>query len=327
MKRQIRDRTGKSSKIVKISAYRKHSLAILKQIREYEDRYEYQFIPEYENEFHDFQADSIQLGDVFPQLFDLGDRVILVSIDFFKNRFCLDAAIKWLEKNNVALGSKSTAEVIIDDAHEMIAGMKFNGYPLVAYSRGNKRIRITTTELVEITEKFICERFKVDTTESKDVQFGLTIVYNDEISDGIPRIDLDMSRDLVICNGAVVVADYIDEYHGCLAFFREDGKIPVSFVLDTNTTIYIDSYDRDDTGAMTYTIKYQYIIDLESLNNKIPVEEAPTPKVHKVVRTVPYYPKGREGVLIGDDGSFIYDDSWLHQDILDAERNDGGDKK
>ena len=53
----------------------------------------------------------------------------------------------------------------------------------------------------------------------------------------------------------------------------------------------------------------------------------PEPTVRSVVRTVPYNPKGREGVLIGDDGSVIYDDSWLHQDILDAEKNDGGDKK
>ena len=327
MKQQIRDRNGKGSKIVKISAYRNQSLAILKQIREYEDRYEYQFIPEYENKYHNFQADSIQLGNVFPQLFDLGDRVVLVSMDFYKSKFCLDDAVKWLEKNNVALGSKSTTEVIIDDAHEMITGLKFNGYPIVAYSRGNKRIRVATTDLVEITERFICERIKIDTGESKDVQFGLTIIYNDECIDGIPRIDLDMSRDLVICNGAVIVADYIDEYHGCLAFFREEEQIPVSFILDTNTTIYIDSYERDDTGAMIYTIKYQYIIDLESVDNKSPVEEVPTPKVHNVVRTVPFNPTGREGILIGDDGSMIYDDSWLHRDILDAEENDGGDKK
>ena len=239
---------------------------IAAKIREFPDRFEYQYIEEYEEKYDNFQADSIPIGGVWPQLFTFADRTpLLVSVDFFKTDYTLDEAVAWLEKNNIALGRKDSGEVVIKDAHEVVEGLKFLGLPIVVYVRGSKRITVDTRDYAELTEKYICKEFRVDTGEAKKVQTGLTTIYNGEdiSGGGIPRIELDMSRDMVFCNGTVIAADYIDEYHDCMAFFNDDQ--PVAIILEKDTTLYIDEYECEETGAKTIVIKYQYLIEVENL--------------------------------------------------------------
>ena len=41
----------------------------------------------------------------------------------------------------------------------------------------------------------------------------------------------------------------------------------------------------------------------------------------QVIRTVPYNStKSKEGLLLDGDGSIIYDDAWMHRDVLDDEQ-------
>ncbi len=255
---------NQDSNVVEFSS-KKQSSDIKNKIREFPDRFEYQIIEEYEEKYHDFQADSIPIGGVWAQLFHLGDRTILVSIDLFKIDYTLDEAVTWLEENNIALGRKDSDEIVIQNAYQFYEGLKFFGLPVVAYVRGSKRITVDTRDFAELTEKYICQEFKVDTGEAKKVQSGLRIVYNDEVIDGIPLIELDMSRDLVFCNGTFIAADYIGEWNNCLSFFRHDLPEAVAIILEKDTTIYIDEYECAETGAKTVVIKYQYLIDVENL--------------------------------------------------------------
>ena len=51
-------------------------------------------------------------------------------------------------------------------------------------------------------------------------------------------------------------------------------------------------------------------------------------KVRQVVLTVPYNPtQSGEGLLIAEDGSIIYDDAWMHRELLDDEENNGEDEE
>ena len=245
---------------------KKQSSDITGKIREFPDRFEYQFIDEYEEKYDNFQADSIPIGGVWPQLFTFADRTpLLVSVDFFKTDYTLDEAVAWLEKHNIVLGRKDSEEVVIKDAYEVVEGLKFFGLPVVVYVRGSKRITVDTGDYPELTEKFISQEFHVDPGEAKKVQSGLTIVYNDEVIDKIPLIELDMSRDLVFCNGTVIAADFIGEFNNCLSFFRDDVPEAIAVILEKDTTIYIDEYECAETGAKTVIIKYQYLIDVENL--------------------------------------------------------------
>ena len=51
-------------------------------------------------------------------------------------------------------------------------------------------------------------------------------------------------------------------------------------------------------------------------------------KVHKAIRTVPYDPtQSKEGLLIDKNGSTIYDDTWMHLDVLEKDESYGGDNE
>lgn len=50
--------------------------------------------------------------------------------------------------------------------------------------------------------------------------------------------------------------------------------------------------------------------------------EASDKKIISLKPTVKDKPSSREGVLLDKKGNIIYDDSWLHEDVMKEDKND-----
>lgn len=233
-------------------------------IREFADRYEYCIIKDYEELYDDFICDSIQINEIFVQLLTVNGRNILVSIEFSKDNFTLKDAMNWLSKYNVCLVEDKNSDTV-ENADSIIHGVKFRGVPIILFERGYKKLKFNKTELREVVDEFIPNSQKVDTGASKKVNQltpGLKIILNGVEIDYIPEIHVDLTRDLVFSNGNIMVAGFIGEYGGYIGFFEEeDDDLPIAWLHDNNTTVYIDVYQK--RNGKVIIIESKYIIDLD----------------------------------------------------------------
>lgn len=93
------------------------------------------------------------------------------------------------------------------------------------------------------------------------IAFGLNIILNGKQIDFIPEMRLDLTRDLLISNGHIVVARYIGDYSGCLGFFAEEGDcLPVAWIHDTQAEVHIEVYDNKEGKIVV--IDHNYVIDI-----------------------------------------------------------------
>jgi len=79
-----------------------------KNIREFKDRYEYCLISEYEEKFNRFEAHSIQLGDVYPVVLEIEGKMVIASVEFYKNQYDIKQIITWLDLANIYFGKAGT---------------------------------------------------------------------------------------------------------------------------------------------------------------------------------------------------------------------------
>lgn len=253
-----------SNNVINIGDIRGNRREILtKSIREYDDRYEYCIISEYEEKYQKFEAHSIQLNDVFSVILEVNNKMVLVSIEFYKNKFTIDQMITWLEFYKIYVGQMGEKPYTISDCSKVIAGLKFKGNILVLYQKGHNIIQLPESDYLEITDFFISNLQEINTGKTKGLQKGLIIRVNDEIVSEIPRFDFDMSRDIIISNGNCINADYIDEYSGGIGFYQEgDSAIPVAFLLDNNTTVDIEITQRED-GSRICVVTHRYLIEVD----------------------------------------------------------------
>ena len=93
---------------------------------------------------------------------------------------------------------------------------------------------------------------------------GLKIFIDGEEFNEVPRIDFEQEN-LIISNGSFINADYMDDYFGCVAFFQEiDPYLPVAWIQDKNTTVFIELLENDDFGLVCI-VKFNYEINLSAL--------------------------------------------------------------
>ena len=141
-----------------------------------------------------------------------------------------------------------------------------------------------------------------------------------------------------------------DDRWGCVEYFPEEKRVVVSYPEDGVKQRVIDYLTKvrtlairgecntDYIGPLAPTESTQYLdVALNEMVHRIGVHvwrgnpdefKVRTVKVYPVIRTVPYDPtQSKEGLLIGADGSIIYDDAWVHRDILDDEEINGRGKK
>ena len=141
-----------------------------------------------------------------------------------------------------------------------------------------------------------------------------------------------------------------DDRWGSVEYFPEEKKVVVSYPVDAikqkvmayltkaRTLAIRGECYTDYIGPLAPTERMQYMdIALNEMFSRIGVHvwwgspdefQVRNVKVHQVIRTVPYDPtQSKEGLLIAEDGSLIYDDAWMHRDLLDDEEKNGRDKK
>jgi len=271
--------------IIDISKYKKYQ--IHGQFREFKERYEYIILDEYEDYLDFCSIHIIPIGDVSVQLLEFTDEddkdhVYVASIEFIKNNFSLRNALDWLNKYSVTCASIEDDGEFIYKANKIIKGIRFKNVLVLLYEKGNMRIKCEG-DYIEITQAFKPLQEKIDSRQSKPIQldksnnrktvtyddkknYGAKIIYNDELIDHIPILYFDKYKDLVISNGNVVLCDYIapykDKYLGFYQGRYKEGvpALPISFLLDMDTTIYITVEVRLD-GSKFCVITYNYIID------------------------------------------------------------------
>lgn len=255
---EARSEVQGDNQIIKITDLRKKRLAkSSSRIREYEDRFEYCLVNKYEEKYETFEAHSVQLGSVFPQLLDLGSRVVLVSIDFYKDQFTFDDIVNWLDQYKIYCGAREQKVYSLNNAHEIIQGLRFKGIPLVLYSLGNLYIKLEPTDYREVTTDFVYSDCKVDTRMAKDLNAQLKIMFNGKVFDQVPRIDINAEEDLLVVNGIGLNADYIEDFNGKVGFYQKETTKPVAHLVGNEEVIYI-SIDEVIGGSRFILVEQSY---------------------------------------------------------------------
>ncbi|ADG07582.1 hypothetical protein [Kyrpidia tusciae] len=77
---------------------------------------------------------------------------------------------------------------------------------------------------MEITDSSVFFHRITNTANALDVEEDPepVVVFISEVVNEVPHIDFDLSRDLVLSKGQVMVADYIDDYCDRVGFYQED---------------------------------------------------------------------------------------------------------
>lgn len=232
-------------------------------IREFSDRYEYCLIKNYEDKYNDFIIDSIQFDDIFVQLLKTKEKSLIVSIDFSKEIFKIVNILDWI--NMYAIKILNHNEDKIENAQSIIEGLKFKSLPIILYRKGLDTIYVNKNKFREVTIDFIPNLYKVDTMNSKEVDSVVSkgeIILNGRLVDYIPGIRIDLTKDLLISNGHIIVASYLGDYSGCIGFFEEEGyDLPVAWIHDTYARVFIDVYEDEDSKIVC--VEHSYVIDID----------------------------------------------------------------
>lgn len=257
------------NEVIELAHYRHQEY--LDKIREFPEYYEFCLIDEYEDKYDDFTAHGIPLESVNIQVFELKNRIILVSIEFSKKQFNLDQVYTWLDNRGVSLDEKGKEEYAIAECLNIIEGVRFKGNPLVVYEKGKLKISYNPEAFPEITDLYFVQPQKVDTTRSKKVTTGLSVFCNGNKLKEIPKINFE-KEDLVLCNGQCLSVDYMDEYKGTIGFFKNNCPTPIAYIADKVTTINIELEEFE--WSWRCIVEYQYLLDeanfivLEDINRK-----------------------------------------------------------
>lgn len=259
------DNTNQDSNIIDIYDMRRKNTLKNNSIREFDNRYEYCLIENYENMIDEFKIDSIEIGDVFIQLLTDRYNMRIVSIEFLKKDFTVNQIVNWLYLYSIKL--LNTNEEKIENAYEIIRGLRFKGRPIIIYRNGKDTLYINTVSFPEITNKFKSNIQRVDTSKSKKIysqEKSNQIVFNGRRVSYIPEIRLDMAKDLLISNGHIIVATYLGDYMGAVGFFDREGDcLPIAWIHDTNAKIFIDVYKRENRTIVV--IEHSHSIDINTL--------------------------------------------------------------
>lgn len=237
--------------------------------REFDHYFEYCLLDDFEKKYSHFKIHSVQLGDVFVAILETKGKEVLVSLQFFKDRFSLMRIGTWIDEMGVYLGEKSCATVTVPHAKRIVDGLQFKGRPVVLYEKGQQSLNHDVRGWYEVTDVFHAIDWIVQADNAKEVEMAspckAKIYYHGERVTFVPRIEFDLSRDRIISNGQLIVADYIDDYCGTVGFWQKDNAaLPVAFFYDDETPIYIDVQMRP-SGSKVCVIEQKYVVSYDEL--------------------------------------------------------------
>jgi hypothetical protein len=98
-------------------------------LREFQDRYEFCIMRDYEKILEDFSCNSVQLDDIFIQIVESENQYNIVSYEFSKRSFSIDDIISWLDKCSVILVTDKKPHYV-ENAAKIVQGVKFRGMPI-----------------------------------------------------------------------------------------------------------------------------------------------------------------------------------------------------
>ena len=236
---------------------------IMERLREFDEYYEYCFITKYEEKFIGFETNSFLLNDVHAVTLEAQGKFFLVGILFYKENFSLAKIIDWLNLYNIKYANTDNFVV---NASEIIKGVLFKGNVIVLYKKGRKNVEIHCDDFIEITDYYEYIEDEVDigrsmSTKIKSTQ-KLVIHLNGKEINEIPRLEFQVKKYYIICNGILINADYIDVYNGnTIGFFKKTNPTnPIASLIDIHTEVYIEFSERED-GVIICLINYNFAIN------------------------------------------------------------------
>lgn len=236
---------------------------ITKKMREFEDRFEYLYVPDYEERYEKFYIHAVPVGNIQLVLLERDEEIELVAIEFYRNQFSLEEAVNWILRHTIYFQDINKTPHFVQWCDSIIDIIRFKSKVIALYSKGGQTLELEhVDELKDLTETYNLRFDKVDVSKSKKLQKGLSIVLNEELIKELPRIDFNKHQDIVVSNGNVVKADYIDVYRGGIGLFRNGEVDPIVYLFDNNTTVTIDLYSADENQQVCI-IEHKYLFNIE----------------------------------------------------------------
>jgi hypothetical protein len=242
-------------------------------LRKLPDCYEYCFLPDYEVKYDSFQSQSIQMLEFFFTLLELKNNTLFVSVQF-PLYYDTDRIQEFLEYYTFSYDEKDEKGYYVKNTLEIVEGKLYKGKPLVIGRRGGKKLYYDASDFIEVTAQYSNYHQIVNTGQAEIVDMDEkkpVIILNGRRMDTVPRIDFDLSKDLIISNGQFIVADYMDDYCGNIGFYSaSDPAIPVSYYLDNDAPVYIQ-IDVGADGSKICVVEQKYNLDrlIENERNRI----------------------------------------------------------
>lgn len=230
----------------------------INNIREFDDRYEYLFIPNYENlEFEEIHA--IKLHDVNVVLIESKNNIALASIEMTKNA-TLEQFHHWLQLHSFYVKDSNQAPHIIKGCASIRKGLQFKGKLVVLYENGANDMQIDQSKYDEIIDNWSHSRKIIDPTKVAVTQ---AIILNGEKADQFEPMYFELTKDSIISNGHQINANCIKIYDNHIAFFRPEIAEPIALIATNKTIIEINTYPRSN-GSTLCRIEFNYLLDLDT---------------------------------------------------------------
>jgi len=224
-------------------------------IREHPLHYEYCFI-DYEDKFARFCVHSIMQRDMTNyNLVEADGKRYFASIDFPKEDWTEEEVREYWEYYDLCFRPHPAAREEIIGAAGIYEASLFQGDLIAVYSKGEGSSVIDTTALSEVTETMLpinTMNIRSDDPERENVYFTM----EGSLLQGVPTLDFS-PRDLVLCNGQLLRADYTEAYHGLLGFFLHELELPVCLIDQDETDLYIRKETIEDRQVYHFNTKGQ----------------------------------------------------------------------
>ncbi len=209
---------------------------------------------------------------MFASILEEQGHYVLVAIIFSKSKFTPSRLAKWLDTYGARfVNSVGATAIEVHGACELTGAVRFMGRPLVVYKKGQGVTSCDVWQCVEVNDVYPRYDCIVNSANAKELEMEPTcktaILYNGQrvYSYSVPRLRFDLSRDLAIANGLVIVADFMEDYCGTVALWQEDNAmLPVMFFYDDDTPIDIDLHTRQN-GSRVCVIEQAAKVNYEEL--------------------------------------------------------------
>ena len=225
----------------------------------YDSYYECTFIKGYQHKYSQDSIYGVEVGGVYAILLKVNkDKLDFAAIHFFKGDFTLPQALEWLENYGIELMEEGKTQQPIKNCDKILDILPYKNNHLILYKKGKETVNLAYQPIYSSSTKVT----NTSDGEQTEQSTKIILILNGEKLDYIPRIKFNKQKDIVICNGNCIVADYIHGYNGNIGFFLDiNPSLPISFIFAEKTTVYIDIIEREHNKICIVEYDYELKID------------------------------------------------------------------